>query len=344
MDNNKRNIHSSGPLGMLIKSGQITKLDNTSTGVSDVNDGGMSMRSSTSYFKTQSGIEFSEQELVYIDPKECEPWQYANRQDAELGDLAALIESIKMNKQLQPALIRFHPTPHDGIKYEVIFGRRRHLACLQLGVPFLAIRKKIANIQDAIASQDAENKLRNDVSHFSNALLYRRLLQDGVFQSEKELAAKLNISTSTLNEIMAFAKIPEPFLNLIPNIHMLSKQLAVKIVQLINSHKNSTQMLIQLAPQIGLTINSLSKLERAFNQLVSQKQKHVNEHLAQGAPAAKIYTSSCGKKLFTFKYDYRGLPTIVLCKDLVSMVNMDEISEHLSKHIQQVIFQSEYSD
>ena len=125
MDNSKRSVHNSGPLGILMKSGQIKKVDDAEE---PVKSPPATSSVGGSYFKTKSGIEFTEHELVYVDPKECESWKYANRQRGELGDMEELVASIRANKQLQPALIRLHPTPHDEIKYEVIFGCRRHQA------------------------------------------------------------------------------------------------------------------------------------------------------------------------------------------------------------------------
>jgi ParB family chromosome partitioning protein len=338
MDNSKRNIHNSGPLGMLMKNGQIKKIEITEEVQSEANNY-VNHKSTGSYFKTQSGIEFSEQELIYVNPEECEPWKYANRQEGELGDIEGLIDSIKAHKQLQPALIRHHPAPHGNIKYEVIFGRRRHIACLKLGIPFLAIRKEIPNVQDAIASQDAENKLRNDVSNYSNALLYQRLLADNVFKTEKELADKLRFSTSTLNDLMAYAKIPEDIVKEIPNIHSLSKQLAVKLVQLLNKSKDNHSKILKIAGQIGKTITSQARLEKLFE--VEQKPSKKSTNTLQSAVS---YTSPAGKKLFTFKSDYRGLPSIVLNKEIAELVNFEDMCHHFSTYLEKLLSQSEYSD
>lgn len=336
MDNKKRNIHNSGPLGMLMKTGQIKKIESSEEIKSDVSTY-VNHKSTGSYFKTQSGIEFSEQELIYVNPEECEPWKYANRQESEFGDIDGLIDSIKAHKQLQPALIRHHPNPHDNIKYEVIFGRRRHIACLKLGIPFLAIRKEIPNVQDAIASQDAENKLRNDVSNYSNALLYQRLLKDNVFKSEKELAEKLRFSTSTLNDLMAYAKIPEDIVQQIPNIHALSKQFAVKIVQLLNQSKDNHAKLLKIAGHIGKTITSQAKLEKLFDtKQVTSTKSTLNSAIS--------YATHNGKKLFTFKSDYRGLPSIVLNKDVVDLINFEDMCHHLSNYLEKFVNESEYSD
>lgn len=330
MDNSKRNVHNSGPLGMLMKSGQVKKIEAA--------EEGFALKQATpktpSYFKTQSGIEFAEQELIYVNPDECEPWKYANRHESELGDIDGLIESIKSNKQLQPALVRNHPEPHGKIKYEVIFGRRRHIACTRLGIPFLVIKKNIPNVQDAIASQDAENKLRNDVSNYSNAILYKRLLLDNVFNTEKELAERLRISYSSFNDLMAYSKIPEDIVNTIPDIHGLSKQLAVKIVQLLNKSKDNYNKMLSIANQLGKTITSQAKLEKIFDPKIE----------TQTESNSKAYTSLRGKKLFIFKEDRRGLPSIVLNKEIASIVNVEDMCEHVSSYLEKILEQSGYPD
>ena len=58
MDNSKRNIHSSGPLGMLIKSGQIKKIeDEVQLEPSSKEQTSVLNKTSGLYFKTQTGIE-----------------------------------------------------------------------------------------------------------------------------------------------------------------------------------------------------------------------------------------------------------------------------------------------
>jgi ParB family chromosome partitioning protein len=337
MNNDKRNIHNSGPLGMLMKNGQIKKITPSEDTEQENNNYHVNHRSTGSYFKTQSGIEFSEQELIYVNPEECESWIYANRQENELGDIDGLIDSIKTHKQLQPALIRHHPTPHGDIKYEVIFGRRRHIACLKLGIPFLAIRKQISNIQDAVASQDAENKLRNDVSNYSNAMLYRRLLADNVFKSEKELADKLKFPTSTLNDLMAYSKIPEDIVKEIPNIHTLSKQLAVKLVQLLNKSKDNHQKILKIAGQIGKKITSQTKLKKLLDADSDTSKKNILH-------SAISHTTLDGKKLFTSKSDYRGLPSIVFNKEIVDLINFEDMCHHISSYLEKLLSKSQYLD
>lgn len=328
MDNTKRNVHNSGPLGMLVKNGQVKKVDSTQLASDEIK----LPKTGGSYFKTKSGIEFSEHELMYVDPKECEPWKYANRHEDELGDIGQLVQSIKSNKQLQPALVRNHPNPTQHIKYEIIFGRRRHIACLQLGIPFLVIRKEISNIQDAIAAQDAENKLRNDVSNYSNAKLYQRLLNDGVFKTEKELSLKLALPTSSFNDLMAYAKIPDVIVKKIPNVHELSKSLALKIAHLSNLSPLNVEKITAISHEIGKSITSPAKLETA----ISTKPTTLNIQAA----LTKLYKSSKGEKLFTFMIDFRGSPCVVINKEIANKINTNDICKLLCDHLEGVLSKS----
>lgn len=324
MDHNKRNVHNSGPLGMLVKTGQIKKIDlfeDDELYLGNLRHVGLeSLKSAGSYFKTESGIQFKENELVFIDPKLCEPWEYANRSNDEMGDLGALMRSIQENTQLQPAFIRLHPNPHDNIKYQVIFGRRRHAACLQLKAPFLVIKKDSLSLQEAIACQDAENKFRKDISNYSNALLYKKLLDEKVFKSKKELAEKLRISPASVNDLLTYAKLPKKIVDRIPKIHELSIYMSIKINRLLIDYPHTLNRLISLAPEIGKTIKTPSKLETA----VMDKKRTIN--VLHGTRAIQDET---GVKLFSFRIDHKGIPSIVFHKELLDFVDFDLVCDEV---------------
>ncbi len=326
MDNSKKNVHSSGPLGMLVRSGQIKSIENDESQHKTQNPVGAA-KGLGAYFRTQAGIEFSENELSYVDPKMCEPWEYANRLKGDMGDIDELTTSIKENKQLQPALIRPHPKPHGNIKYEVIFGRRRLEACLRLGMQFLVIKKDIPNIREAIIFQETENRLRRDVSHYSNAMHYKRLLEDSIFKNEREMSEKLGVSLSKLYDIMAFSKIPEEIVKLIPDIHGLSNSLALKIVSLYKEFPEKYEQLIVLAPKIGSSISSPVKLEKAL------KSDFTNKKL-DDVCKAKIYKSIDGRKLFTFKKNHRGSSCIEINKGIDFSINYEKFCDYLKKYLE----------
>ena len=335
MDNSKKNVHSSGPLGMLVKTGQIKKIDSSEesdkptlqhTGLDRL------QTSTASYFRTQAGIEFKENELVLVDPAECESWEYANRSIDEMGNMDELIRSIQENSQLQPALVRSHPHPHGRVKYQIIFGRRRHAACLSLGMPFLVIKKDSLTQQEAIVCQDAENKFRKNVSNYSNAMLYKKLIDDKTFKTEKELAEKLGVSPSSLSELMSFTKIPSDLVRIMPDIHTLTVSMALKIVQLVSHNKAAYRAMLGIGSEIGNSITSPAKLERAIRAALQGGEIESQSILK----TARIIKSSSGKKLFTFKEE-KGLPCIVFSKDTLPAIDFDDLCEQLKVYLDKEI-------
>lgn len=324
---NKKNVHTAGPIRKLLESGQIQRVDD------EDNESSNPIENKTSslgkkmgvHFKTETGIKFSESELTFVNPNECTPWEYANRLDDEMGDMDGLIQSLKKDGQLQPALVRPLKNQNNGFKYEVIFGRRRLAACLKLNIPLMVIVKQIENIQDAIAFQDAENKLRNDVSNYSNAMLYKKLLDDNIFKSARALAEALGLTTSSLNDLMAFTRLSHDIMSLIPNLHDISIRLALQISALDTSPINHN-ILIQLAPKIGKSITSASKLEQ---ELLKKLYKE------SSPPSLKtlVYKSLSGKALFKLKPSPKGEHTIVFDKAL-KQLDYENLCKLILNHIE----------
>ncbi len=325
--NTKKNIHNSGALGAMLRAGNIKNIHDEN--LEQINHDFEPKKLLHAHYTTDSGLEFAGQELIEIDPKECEPWQYANRLDNEMGNLEELMESMRQNGQLQPALVRPHPQPHDNIKYEIIFGRRRHLASLKLGTPLLAIKKDFSTDQDAIAVQDAENKFRKDISNYSNALLYKKLLEKKVFKSEADLANKLGTHKNNLNDLLSYAKIPMEVVRQIPDMHTLKITMALKIVTLLNKDPGILPKLVSIASEIGKSITTPLKLDKELSVTAkSKKSEQLNK--------AKIITSDEGQKLFTFKMDQRGNSCIVFKSGLLENTNVDKLCGEIKALLENV--------
>ncbi|NNM59372.1 MAG: ParB/RepB/Spo0J family partition protein [Legionellales bacterium] len=308
-----KNIHNSGALSLLIRSGTVKALDDIHNGETNVSE--------SLYVQTDTGIVFNENDIFYVHPSECEVWKYANRSHNELGDIEELMESIRKNSQLQPVLVRENADKEKTTKYEIIFGRRRYEACLRLNIPLLAIKKNISNIQDAILMQDAENKIRKNVSNYSNAVLYKKLLDDKVFASENELSKKISKTPSSFSELMTYTKIPSEIISCIPEIHNLPIYMATKINVLLSQDKENYQKILAVAGEIGKKINTPKKLEEVLMDGFNKKPT---------VPDIRIFNSEAGKKLFTFKIDHKGYPSITFTKDLALK---DETYEFICKQL-----------
>ena len=319
---------------MLIKSGQVHKVDSSIAEDEHSSTKKDHKKKSASHFQTSSGISFTENELIYIDPKECEPWKYANRRGKELGKMDELIESIRTSQQLQPALIRSNKNPSNQKKFEIIFGRRRHIASLTLKIPFLVIYKHNLSDKEAILLQDAENKIREGVGYYSDAILYKTILNDGIYKSERELAKELRISRGSLYDLLSLTKIPEDIIDAMENPNTLSKNMALQIIKTLSDNDSTTlEILKSLAPKIGKTITSPSKLLHAIED--KKNNLGIQVKSIKRTTNAKQYKCSNGKKIFSFKYDRRGLPTIVFDKHIDSKLDMEHICKLLTNFIEQ---------
>lgn len=147
-----------------------------------------------------------------IDPRLVEPSRFANRHElnysgAEFAALRAEIESAGGN--VQPIKLRSVASAAAGQpRYEVVFGHRRHRACLELGLPVLAV---IDNLDDRalFVEMDRENRARKDLSAWEQGMMYRRALQQGLFPSNRKLAEAIGVDLSALGKALALADLPE---------------------------------------------------------------------------------------------------------------------------------------
>lgn len=187
-------------------------------------------------------------ELIEIDPSICKPWDFADRDELEMGNIGELANSIKANGQQEPVLIRPIKSNNQKIKYEIIFGHRRWKACLLCNKPLLAMVKVISDKEAAIAQKE-ENQNRENLSDYSRAFNYKKLLESKVFQTQTELAAYLGIPKNTLNVLLNYTKIPRKLLEAIKLPHQLPQRTALKIAQLTEKiSEDELKILCEIGP------------------------------------------------------------------------------------------------
>ena len=311
MSKQKKSVHKTGALGALLASGQLSTVGDDS--------------SATEYKKylTKSGIGFTDDEFIYVDPNECEPWEYANRHEDDFDGIEELKKSIQQDGQLQPVLVREHENPHDNIKYEVIFGRRRHLVCKELGLKMMAICKRALSLKDALKLQHTENEQRRNVSNYSNALIYKKLLDNDIYKSQRSLAAALDLAPATVNDLMYYTKISPALLNLIGSqVHRLPTQLARKIVILCEENPVTEKVLLKLADKIGTKITSPTQLVTAIKKFNSKDQAITKDEKL-------TLVDQDNRKILDFKKDYHGNFKISLVSSRVNESNYEDFLEHL---------------
>lgn len=112
------------------------------------------------------------------------------------GDVQDLAESIKTSGQQVPVLLR--PAAHRDGHFEVIYGRRRILACQQIGIPVKALIRTMDD-SEALMAKGLENATRQDLSFYERARFAQDILDQG--HSREEAQQALSISKHSLSQL-----------------------------------------------------------------------------------------------------------------------------------------------
>ncbi|MGJ7512430.1 ParB/RepB/Spo0J family partition protein [Variovorax sp. GT1P44] len=145
-----------------------------------------------------------------LDPHLVRRSEYANRhessfQSAEFEDLKREIKEAGGN--IQPIKVRAIASPGEGPEYEIVFGHRRHEACLQLGLPVLVF---VDNLDDRalFEEMERENRQRADLSAWEQGVMYARALDRGLYPSLRQLAAAVGVDHANISKALVFARLP----------------------------------------------------------------------------------------------------------------------------------------
>lgn len=172
-----------------------------------------------------------------VDPRVIRSSRWANRHESTYSglDFAALkAEIAQAGGNVQPIKIRplAHPvaeassgvgpsnpseaTSEEGKgldsptppEFEVVFGHRRHRACLELGLPVLAMVEALSE-QDLFVQMERENRNRADLSAWEQGAMYAKALDGGLYPSNRQLAAAIGRDVGDVGKALALARLPK---------------------------------------------------------------------------------------------------------------------------------------
>lgn len=152
-----------------------------------------------------------------LDPLLVRPSRWANRHeqsfaDAAFTELKADIAAAGGN--VQPVCVRPLPgvlngsTAEGAPAYELVFGHRRHRACLELGLPVQAMVTALDD-RALFEAMERENRARKNLSAYEQGTMYKRALDDGLYPSQRRLAEALGVDISLVSKSLSLARLPE---------------------------------------------------------------------------------------------------------------------------------------
>jgi ParB family chromosome partitioning protein len=166
-----------------------------------------------------------------LDPRAIRGSRWANRHEDAFSDadFQALKDDIaSAGSNVQPVCVRrLAPgapgvlngsTPEPGAEagYELVYGHRRHRACLELGLRVQAI---VADLDDRqlFEAMERENRARKNLSAWEQGTMYRRALDEGLYPSQRKLAESLGVDISLVSKSLTLARLPDAVVRAFPS-------------------------------------------------------------------------------------------------------------------------------
>lgn len=152
-----------------------------------------------------------------LEPTKIRPSKWANRSElsyvgVEFASLKKEIESAGGN--IQPIKVR--PSKLIPGEYELVFGHRRHRACLELGLDVLAVVDDLDD-PELFCQMDRENRARAALSPWEAGMTYAKALDEGLFPSARKLSEAASIDLSQLGKALALARLPADVIAAFPS-------------------------------------------------------------------------------------------------------------------------------
>ncbi|WP_081576995.1 ParB/RepB/Spo0J family partition protein [Acidithiobacillus thiooxidans] len=119
-----------------------------------------------------------------------------------IDDLASDIE--RLGRLVNPICVR--PDPEG--KFEIIAGERRWRACTLLGWKHIPATLIDQDEQKIIMASLSENIQRQDLTEMEIGFYLRRMLDEGIAHTKRELSVKVGIDRRNLYRYMAFTELP----------------------------------------------------------------------------------------------------------------------------------------
>lgn len=188
------------------------------TGVAGISER-ISLHHQVQELQAQVTVFETAQFVTKLEPRRIRQSKWKNRHELsyatqEYAQLKAEIEAAGGN--VQPIKVRRVGKGADGQDdYEVVYGRRRLRACLELKFEVSAIVEDMDDV-GLFKEMERENRYRADLSPWEQGVMYKDALDAKLFASQRQMAAALNVSLGALNVALALASLPEEVINAFP--------------------------------------------------------------------------------------------------------------------------------
>ena len=260
-----------------------------------------------------------------LDPKLVTWSGWANRDPANFtgGEFVALkheIESAGGNVQA----IKVRPLKPGGeFQYEVVFGHRRHRACLELGLPVLAVVDNLGEVE-LFVQMDRENRSRKNLSAWEQGMMYLRALENGLFPSNRQLAEKVGVDLAQVGKALSLARLPREVVDAFASPLDLQFRWAKPLADACDSDPAGVRLRARNAQRLGEQRSAKVVLDLLLNQ---------EEQGGGTVPPPVLVIERDGKAAATVELDAKGRATVSFAVAVVSARQLKALGEMVEKFL-----------
>ena len=255
---------------------------------------------------SQSIAELKARSIEEIDASLIDPGGLQDRLERDEADHAALVAAIRDYGQQVPVLVR--PHPDDDGRYQVVYGRRRVAALLDLGLPVKAMIRDLDD-REAVMAQGQENSARRDLS-FIEKVNFARQMRDAGYD-RKVICDALDIDKTLVSRMLSIAnRVPLEVIEVIGSAPSFGRDRWIAMAGLIEASEWEVDAMVALAD--GET--SDLRFERLV-QALSLRGRREKEAERATRPAPRRLMTDQGRKLGEAKVDEKKTTLTFAAKD-----------------------------
>jgi len=276
-----------------------------------------------------------------VEPSDCRPWKFHNRDNIwmNVDKCQDLISSIRKNGQKVPIFARKIDNDPDGKNWEIIAGRRRWFACNHLGIK-IRVKATDANDRECAILMNLENKDRNDISEFEDAISFKQQLEANLFDSQDEMAIALDLKKSKLSKMLSAAKIVEykEIIDLFKDITLLKINPVYSLVLLLEKNSMNEELIIKKAEYLRDVISSRKspiKTNVIINELIGSlddedKKKNKTYRTFKLDEKIIIKTNEITSRKVVFELNKSNLSNF--SPEKIKQVVLEALNEYMADH------------
>lgn len=247
-----------------------------------------------------------------LDPRTIRRSRWANRHTSSFAtkDFAHLREEIrgaggnnqpiKVRPIAASALTAEEAQTLPAIEYEIVYGHRRHAACLELGIPVTSVIQARTD-RELFEDMERENRERSDLSPYEQGAMYIHALAEGLYPSMRQMGEALGANISGVSRACALAGLPQPVIDAFPSPVEIQFRWAKPLS---DAQQRDPDALLARARRLvgnGIRLTAV----QVFNALIetSKDDSRSASDVEFGGPGGKAFMSFDRKGRLTVKFD-----------------------------------------